>query len=126
MIVYQIIKGSERMKKNFFDFHKIESDEVCIGDIYIVGGNYNYHLVKKNAILIRMEYNKFVDVDYIKDERDCIFINDCLNNNIYDNIILQSINNDFYIGKMFLKNVRFYNELKNQTNDIFELKLIKK
>lgn len=134
------------MKREKFDFRYINKDNVYIGDIMLVtsvnqytlneikkcdtiigdfSGACNVELAKENAILIKVSNNLFVDLDSIEHLRDLDYINNCLKNNITDNVILRQGTFNPFVGQLFLRKVRTY-DIKKEVTDILELKLIKR
>ena len=126
-----------------FDFKNISKDNIYIGNIYIVedidktykkeyvypddyisnlNKIYKTCLAKKETILIKVNDIYYVDIDSIKDLQDCDYINFCLKNNITDNILLKESLLNSCVGKLFVGDLKRFENIK--TNDIKILKLL--
>lgn len=118
-----------------FDFKNINKDDIYVGDIFIlkqynskllnefknyyisIGNAYmiacDFKIAKKDAILIKLDDDLYVDIDSINVFSDCNYINYCLENDITDNILLSTASYNPYVGQLFLKNINKYNDLSN-------------
>lgn len=133
--------------KKLFDFKNINRDTVYVGNIMLVKKVNKKHLkeclnadiiigdlsgpngpcktdiAKKDAILVKVSDNYYVDIDSIKDLQDCDYINFCLKNNISDNILLKKGTFDPYVGQLFVSNLKKCITVEKSIN-IKKLKLL--
>ena len=95
---------------NKFISENVLENNCFIGDINIVTSTKNeitVSLAKKDAVLLQISEELFVDLDYIKSKEDINKINELLNSNsINNNIILSNNINNPYVGKLYISNLR--------------------
>lgn len=92
---------------NIFDLKNIDKNDLYVGDLYIVTNTSEDYtrsiLAKKDAILIKLFDNHYIDLDSIKSKIDITIINEMLSCNYKDNNrILSDIVDKPYIGKLFI------------------------
>ena len=107
-----------------FDLNNVTIDDLYVGDIYIITSTTKDYtrsvLAKRNATLIKLFDNHFVDLDSIKTNFDIVVINEMLSCNYKDNnIIISDIVDKPYIGKLFIGTL---DKSKKISEDILKLK----
>lgn len=131
-----------------FDFKNINNDTTYVGDIYKVkrinkkllieylnagvlindinekNGPCETVLIKKDAILIKVSDNYFIDIDFIKDLQDCDYINFCLKQNIPDIIFLKRGIFNPFVGQLFVRKLKRCKSFNKSNMNIKELKLL--
>ena len=110
--------------KKIFDFKNINKESLYIGDIYIIKNKKEKEIAKKDAILVKVTDEYYVDIDSIKDLVDCDYINFYIKNNIETNILLKEDLLNLYVGKLFITNIKSFVEFKKKEINIMELKLL--
>lgn len=126
------------MKK--FDLKSVSDEDIFVGDLWLIEGVCKNiidevkkanpkcdnlalvcltNIAKEDAILIKVDENKYIDLDGIRNNRDIEIINELLNNGSKDNnIILSEGSLDPYIGELYIG----HNTLKKINKD----KILKK
>jgi len=115
------------MKK--FDLKNITEEDIFVGDLYIVTNmpfvSIMSTLAKKEAILIRVTEDYYIDLESIKSNSDIVIINELLSSNDYNsnNIILSDKLKKPYIGQLFIGSLE---KVKENNINFLELKNILK
>jgi len=99
----------------------LANNNIYMGDIMMItkknsDSSFEKVLAKSNAILININDNKFIDIDDVN-ERNIIYIEFLLSNNVSDDIILKEEVENPYVGKLFLENVeKLYQSKSREIN----------
>lgn len=130
--------------KKYFNYKEIKKENIFIGNILMITDLnketldyikeqypklFYYHqccessLAKENAILIKVGHDKYVDLDFIKEVKDCELINYYLDNNIKSNIVLEIGSPNPYLGELYVDYLTLSNcDIKEESINILELK----
>lgn len=128
-----------------FDFYNISKDDIYIGKISMITYvdleivrklRFTYYkdfssacktvTAKRDAVLIRVTEDCYIDIDSIERGLDCVNINRSLNSLPHDNRLLRVGVHNPTAGLLFIREIKKITDLEFEKTDIKTLKLIYK